>query len=774
MSMPHQPLHILIVEDSRNDAELIVEHLRGANFTPTWQRVETEAEFLANLHSGLDLILSDNSLPNFSGKRALELTRESGHGIPFIFVSGTMGEEAAVQAIKNGAADYVMKDRIDGLGSAVAHALEEHRLRRGFIKAEQGVAEAERKFRTLFDAAHDPIYILHNGLFVDCNRKGEFMYGRTWNQIVGHSPDEFAPELQPDGTNSREKAFTIVQKALAGEPQSFDWCVFHNDGSLVYSEISLNRVEIDGKVCLFAISRDVTDRRQAEERISEQAALLEHARDAISVRDLTGKILFWNSGAERIYGWRRDEILGHDITRLTFPSPAIFEEANRLVVENGEWVGEFVNKGKDRRELTVEARWTLLRDKAGKPKSVLAIHSDVTEKKAFETQLMRAQRMESIGTLAGGIAHDLNNILTPILTSVEILKLRETDPQVKRTLETIEASSKRGADIVRQVLSFARGIKGERVEVYPKRLLQDIERLIGETFPKNIRLKLKLPSNCSAILGDPTRLHQILVNLCVNARDAMPQGGDLTLAVENFVLDEAAAAKRIGAIPGNYVLLSVADTGVGIPPEILDKIFEPFFTTKEVDKGTGLGLSTVLAIVKGHGGFIDVESEVGRGTVFKAFLPAMRASPQRRNTASVLAGWPRGEGEMILIVDDEAPIRQIASETLSSFGYRTLTARDGAEALEIYKDRSSDIAAVLTDMTMPIMDGPATIRALREVDPHAKIIASSGFKLYSDRDRRSEPGTKYFLAKPYSAEGLLTTVRAALDDAEAGEVVSES
>ena len=297
------------------------------------------------------------------------------------------------------------------------------------------------------------------------------------------------------------------------------------------------------------------------------------------------------------------------MSQLIYPNSTIFEDANRQVVEKGEWAGEVQHFTKDRRELIVEARWTLLRDKEGLPKSVLAINTDITEKKTIEAQLMRAQRIESIGTLAGGIAHDLNNILTPILTSIELLKLTETDPKARHILETIEVSSKRGADIVRQVLSFARGVKGDRVEIQPKRLLKDIETLVRETFPKSIQLHLSLPKECWTIMGDPTQLHQILLNLSVNARDAMPNGGTLTILAENAVLDQRQTAKYLHAKPGRYVIITVSDSGMGIPAAMLDKIFEPFFTTKEVGKGTGLGLSTVVAITKSHDGFIDVHSE---------------------------------------------------------------------------------------------------------------------------------------------------------------------
>jgi CheY-like chemotaxis protein len=377
---------------------------------------------------------------------------------------------------------------------------------------------------------------------------------------------------------------------------------------------------------------------------------------------------------------------------------------------------------------------------------------------------MRAQRMESIGTLAGGIAHDLNNILTPILTSIEILKMTETDERTHKILETIERSSQRGADIVRQVLSFARGIQGKRVQIQPKRLLSDIGTLVADTFPKHIRPQLSVPKGEWPILGDPTLLHQVLLNLSVNARDAMPNGGTLAIRADNVVVDEGSARGYERGKPGSYVVISVADTGTGIPGAIRDKIFEPFFTTKEVGKGTGLGLSTVLTIVKSHNGFIDVQRNSGGGTVFKIFLPTAETSRTGAPESESLAGMPRGNGETILIVDDEPSILAISGDTLETFGYRVLEAHDGAEALAKYQQHRDEIAVVLTDLTMPILDGNATIRELLKLNPAVKIIASSGFKTGQTGPITLPTPGRLFLAKPYTAEALLKTVRRILDE----------
>jgi PAS domain S-box-containing protein len=758
-------LHVLIVEDNPADAELLVRELRRAQFDPQWQRVETEEDYLANLRPDLDLILSDFEMPEFSGLRALELLNERGYKIPFIIVSGTIGEEMAVAAIKQGATDYLLKDRTARLGTAVNRALQEAKER-----AERKEVEGELLWKTAFFEAQVNS-ALDGILIVDKEGKKVLQNQRMvdlWN-LPSQFADEADDQRQLEWVTSQIKnprQFAEKVAYLYAHPDE----ISHDELELVNGKF-LDRYSAPvwnkdgkhyGRIWAF---RDVTDRKRADERIAEQAALLDKARDAILVRDLEGKILFWNQGAERMYGWTSQEVAGRNIGELLHPDPKKFEEINGLAVSQGEWHGELQHLTKDRREITIEARWTLIRDNEGQPKSLLAINTDITEKKKIEAQFMRAQRMESIGTLAGGIAHDLNNILAPILLSIDILRLTAADPQAKNILETIEISARRGADIVRQVLTFARGLEGERIEVQPKHLLKDLENIIKDTFPKDIRLQFSVSNDTWTILGDPTQVHQVLLNLCVNARDAMPNGGSLTVCVENCVLDEQYAAMNIQAKAGRYVNISVTDSGTGMPPELIEKIFEPFFTTKELNKGTGLGLSTVMAIVKSHDGIINVYSEPGQGTTFKVYLPATETSSEARKEQSEAAGLPRGNGETILVIDDEASILTITGQTLQAFGYQVLTATDGADAVTVYAKHENEIAVVLTDMMMPVMDGPATIHALMRMNPAIKIVAASGLNANGGVAKVSGAGVKHFLTKPYTAGTLLKTMRAILDEA---------
>jgi two-component system, cell cycle sensor histidine kinase and response regulator CckA len=507
-----------------------------------------------------------------------------------------------------------------------------------------------------------------------------------------------------------------------------------------------------------AIRSDITERKKGEEKIREQVALLDQAQDAILVRDLDQNILFWNKGAEKIYGWSAEETIGKNISELHFGSRSQHLDAAReAIMKNGEWKGEIHQTRKDGGDIVVESRWTLVRDEQGNPNSILVINTDVTEKKRMETQFLRAQRMESIGTLAGGIAHDLNNVLSPILMAVDMLQLRATDETSKKWLEVLRANAERGGNMVRQVLSFARGVEGERVALQPKHLIKEIVKILQETLPKTIEITFVLPSDLWIVSADATQIHQVLMNLCVNARDAMAEGGSLSIKAENVFVDENYARMHLEAKAGRFVMITVADTGPGMSPEVQSRIFEPFFTTKEMTKGTGLGLSTALTIVKSHGGFINVYSEMHRGSQFTVYLPAVDTA-EAASLAALQSDLPLGNGELVLVVDDEESIREITRGTLEAFGYTVLTAADGTEALAIYADHKNAVAVVLTDMVMPFMDGPATIRALQRMNPKVKIIAASGLGTVQRAGEGVLEGVSVFLTKPYTAEKLLKTL----------------
>ena len=535
--------------------------------------------------------------------------------------------------------------------------------------------------------------------------------------------------------------------------------------------------EKDGQLVADGITSDITERKHADEALREsakqiqaQARLLDLAHDAIVVRNLQHEVLYWNRGAERIYGWTAEEMRGRRVTEVLFKDAKPFEAAQAELLEKGEWSGELRQFARDGREVTVASRWTLVRDEQGRPTSVLVLNTDITEKKRLENQFLRSQRVESIGTLAGGVAHDLNNILAPIMMSAPLLRMPELpEADRERLLDTIETNAQRGGDIVKQLLAFGRGVEGERVVVQVRHIIKELVKIAKETFPKQIAVTAQVPENLWPILGDPTHMHQVLLNLCINARDAMPQGGTLKVIAENVQLDEHYAAQDTEGKQGPFLSLRVSDTGTGIPKEIMDKIFDPFFTTKEVGKGTGLGLATVLGIVKSHGGLVHVYSEVGKGSVFNVLLPAApNAAPA--TDEPVREPLPKGGGEAILVVDDEPGILAATCKLLERHNYRALPATDGAEALTLFTQHRGEVRLILTDVMMPVMDGLALTRVVRKIDPDVRMLAASGLEHDAKFDELRTLGVTAFLTKPFTAEKLLHTLHEQL----AGETANRS
>jgi len=543
-------------------------------------------------------------------------------------------------------------------------------------------------------------------------------------------------------------------------------CNKAKDGSLYWVSTTIVPILDDGlkPVEYIAIRTEVTELRLAVERLREQAALLNVARDAILVRDMNDRILYWNKGAERLYGWTAAEAVGKMHPELMGANPSEYNAARKAVLADDEWVGEIDKKTRNGDVLTLDCRWTLVRESNGTPSAILTIDTDISARKKAEAQFLRLQRMESIGNLAGGVAHDLNNLLSPILMGTELLMQTPRTPVEDKILKAMDQSAKRGALLVRQVLSFARGVGGVRVPVKIAEVLEEIETIVGDTFPKNVELTLQLAAEAHDFKGDPTQIHQILLNLCVNARDAMPSGGNIKIATENLRITDPVDGKARGLQLGEYVLITVSDNGTGIPQEYLAKIFDPFFTTKDPGKGTGLGLATVQTIVRSHSGLINVYSELGRGTSFKIYLPTNSKSPELNIEHLEADDFPRGEGEVILLVDDEDSILEIAKQTLESFGYAVLVAKNGAQAVSVFAVNRDQVDLVLTDMVMPVMDGPATIVALKQIDPNLVIIASSGLDVGGASERARSAGVRHFLTKPFSAGKILRAVRTALKD----------
>lgn len=626
----------------------------------------------------------------------------------------------------------------------------------------EALQASEEKYRLLFAQNPQPMWVFDAVTlrFLAVNPAAIDHYGYTADEFLAMT----VLDIRAEGDRTSREA-ALAKMPGAGRDSGLRRHL-RKDGTVVEMEVTSDSVEFDGRPARLVVARDVTERRLAEAKMREQAALLDKAQDAIMVRDLSHRLTYWNRSAERIYGWTAAEVIGQPMDKLLGVDHEKFAEADRQVRETGEWNGEIQKHTKAKTLLTVDARWTLLRDDEGQPQAILTIDTDITERKKLEQQFLRTQRMESIGTLAGGIAHDLNNLLAPITMGVELLKQFSPDEKSRQLITNIERSAKRGADLVKQVLSFARGVDGARVSIHLKHLVREIESILENTFPKNIRLDTSTPNDLWLVQGDPTQLNQVLLNLSVNARDAMPQGGHLTIQVRNTRIDAQYAAMNPNVRPGPYVQIEVTDTGTGMSPEIIDRIFDPFFTTKEMGKGTGLGLATVQGIVRSHGGFITVYSEVGKGSTFKVYLPAQSEAAAPAEAPPAEEALPRGAGELVLIVDDEATILSVTRQTLETFGYEVLAAEDGAQAIGLYALHRERVALVLTDMMMPVMDGPALIAALQRINPTVRVIVTSGLNANGGVARAVAAGVRHFLPKPYTAETLLKLIRQTLDGTE--------
>lgn len=512
------------------------------------------------------------------------------------------------------------------------------------------------------------------------------------------------------------------------------------------------------------LNRTVAEARAREAKLAEQAALLDQTNDGIFVCDLDHVIVYWNRGAERLYGWSAAEAVGRRLNELLKIGDLPFLEATDRVRRRGVWFGHLQKTTRDGRTLTLDCRWTLLRDEDGHPKSILATDTDITERKQMEEKFLRTQRLESIGTLAGGIAHDLNNLITPIVVGLDLLRSSPRPPEDESVFQLMVQSTTRATRLVRQVLSFARGEEGARVSVHVGYVAREVEAIARSTFPRNIAVRIQCPKDLWLVQADPTQLNQVLLNLFVNARDAMPAGGQLTLSARNIDLEPQFSPVGHNLAPGPYVLIEVADTGSGIPREIVEKIFDPFFTTKEPGKGTGLGLSTVLGIVRDHDGTVNVYSEPGRGTVFKIYLPACAETAETLAPAAPTEPATGGDGRLVLLVEDEPSIRDVAKHALEIAGYRVVTAGDGAQAFALYHRHRKELALVFTDMMMPVMDGTALLAALRRADPHLPVVAASGLHDNNNQIKAAEAGIRHFVCKPYTTASLLATIKRALDE----------
>jgi PAS domain S-box-containing protein len=767
-------MKVLHLEDNPQDIELV-----HALLTAEWpgceiHAVATEADYRAALAAGgHDLIISDFTLVRFDGGAALQLARELAPDTPFLFVSGTIGEERAIEAVRSGAADYVPKDRLFRLAPAIRRALRETQERRSRQQAEAAVRLSNERFELVARATNDAIWDWDIAT-------GSLWWSESYCILFRYPPadrqstlDAWVARLHPDDrTRVHSGLLAAIDRGLT--TWSDEYRYRRADGS--YADV-LDRGYVlrdhAGRAHrMLGSMQDISAHKQALAAVTRERdfsdAVLNSLPGIFYLYDEQLRFIRWNPRFAQVSGYTDSEIA--HMSPLDFfagKERAVIESRIRDVFTHGfaDVEAEFVTK--DGRRLPHYFTGSLIHIDGRR--CLIGMGTDISEKRKLQEQFLRAQRLESIGMLAAGIAHDLNNVLTPILMAGPMLRVHATDPSDQRLLRSLEQSAERGAALVRQILSFAHGTAGDPRLVQVKHLARDLIEMLTETLPKSIKLDHLYPNDLWPIRANPTQIHQVLLNLCVNARDAMPQGGRLTLRAHNRLLTPAEALAIPGAYPGPFVVLEVSDTGTGIPPEVLPRIWEPFFTTKQSGKGTGLGLSTVRGIVEAHHGFIELETAPDRGSTFRIHLPAAETD-QPADATQAPAPIPRGSGQLILLVDDEPTNRDAAHATLARYGYRVLAAASGTEAVSLFIPRSDEIQLLITDLHMPNLDGASVTRILQRIKPGLKVLALSGLTSSPTTGHTEHPEqfADAFLAKPFKPEALLHQVHRLLQPPAAG------
>jgi PAS domain S-box-containing protein len=603
----------------------------------------------------------------------------------------------------------------------------------------------------------------------------------AFEKVTGYRPDEVlgrSPRFMQGPNTSQDEILRIEAALHARKPVRAELLNFKKDGTAFWVEIEANttRSPSTGVEYFVFIERDITERKKVEEAQREQQraiATLFSNLPGMAYRclgDGSWTMEFVSGGCRELTGYEPEALIGNRLKSFE----AIIEADDRKGVR--EIISRAVERG-DAFELTYrirtregELKWVWERGRAvpgpdGPVRTLEGFVTDITERKLLEAQVLQSQRLESVGTLAGGISHDLNNVFAPIMMAGDLLADKVADKDATQLLDVIAASARRGAELVRQILLFARGMEGPRVSVNPSSLFTEIKTFLESTLPKSIRVNFEISSGVTAISGDPVQLHQMLLNLAVNARDAMPNGGKLAFSATPASVAASSPRPHPDAVPGDFVRIDISDSGTGIPDILKGQIFDPFFTTKGVGRGSGLGLSTARSIVKAHCGFITFVSTEGIGTTFSIFLPTAEAGLSKpiRDTAKPVAGpLPHGNGESILVVDDEESVRLIMRSTLESFGFRAVGAADGAEAVALFRSAPALFNMAVVDMQMPGLDGGKTILSLRHMRPDLPIVAASGLATSQNREQAAANGVRHFLEKPFSVETLIRTVHAAM------------
>ena len=767
------PLRILILEDNPGDAELSIRELNKAGFEIQADVVDTREAFAAKLQSRIyDVVLSDYRIPRWSGVEAFHLLRQSGKDIPFILVTGTLGEESAVELIKEGVADYILKDRLVRLPSAIRRALQEKTARDERERAMQSLLESEERLRLLLDSTAEAIYGIDvQGNCTFCNASSVRLLGYdSPNDLHGKQMHWLMHHTRADGTAYPVEECQIYMAFREGKgSHATDEVLWRKNGSSFPAEYWSYPVIKNGKPIGSVVTfLNIADRKLADDMIRKGRDRAQQYLDIADVillaLDPEGRITLINCKGCSTLGWKEEELIGRDWIDTCLPAGTRTElrTAFRTLITGVPLNLENPVLTKSGEERTIAWRNTTLRDDAGRITGTLSSGEDVTESKRMEEMFRQAQKMEAVGQLAGGVAHDFNNLLAVIIGYGEIIEERlNNDDPIRVKVEQITKAGKRGAGLTRQLLAFSRQqILAPRI-LSLNSIVADVQKMLQRLIGEDVRLVTTLSSNLASVKADQGQIEQVIMNLAVNARDAMPDGGTLTIETANVLLDEHDLPIHPELSTGPFVMLAVTDNGTGMDVEVQKHIFEPFFTTKEQGKGTGLGLATVYGVVNQSGGHILVDSKLGRGTTFKIYLPQVRAAArtdqENREPKELFEGT-----ETILLVEDEESLRKLTCEVLQVRHFTVLEAIDGLEALEIARQHKGPIHLLLTDVVMPRMGGPALAKQLAIQHPDMKVLYMSGYTGSFTSVQGLVSSGAQFLQKPFTRATLFSKLREVL------------
>lgn len=771
-------LRILNVEDQERDVALLTRHLTRAGYDVSSVRVCTAETFrLALQDQTWDLILCDYSMPTFNAIAALNILKETKIDLPFIIISGTVGEAVAVEAMKAGAHDYLMKDNLARLAPTIERELLDLENRRARWKAEeqreQLVAQLQSERQRLdnivanvpgvvWENRRDPGDLANNVEFV--SNYVETMLGYTAEEWLS-TPGFWLEIMHPDDRERMRTRSSLALVQREREPVEFRWIA--KDGRVVQVEAhsAVIRDASGEAVGIRGVTIDITQRKLAEEALyateEKYRNIFENAIEGIFQANPNGQYVAANIAMARILGYYSPEEFKEQRTCFSvanYVDPETREVLKRMLEKEDLIVGfECEVYRKDGGKITTVQNIRAIRDGDGKLIHYEGSIEDVTERKLLETQLRQSQKLEAIGMLAGGIAHDFNNLLTVIggYCDLSLAKLREEDP-LRRNLTEISKASDRAAVLTRQLLAFSRKQVLQAKVLDLNSVVPEMEKLLRRLIGEDIKFSAVLGSGLGSVKADPGQIEQVIMNLALNSRDAMPNGGTLTIETTNIFLDEEHARHHVTVVPGHYVMLAVSDSGRGMDAGTQARVFEPFFTTKDPGKGTGLGLSTVYGIVKQSGGSIWVYSELERGTTFKIYLPRVDEAPKfepRREIKEAIRG-----DQTILLAEDEEMVRQLAQEVLQTYGYKVLVAANGGAALLICERYEDTIDLLLTDVVMPEMSGPQLAERLKQLRPEMKVLYMSGYTDNAIVHQGVLDEGESFIQKPFAPVSLAEKV----------------